>query len=800
MLNKELIVKTYPVANKKNIVFWRDYRVTVLSDRLFRIEKSKNQVYRDEATLSVWYRNMPVTEYAFSGEKDKATIKTKSVTLVLKPRRSECEIIIGDKTLRITNEGNLGGTYRTLDRCNGDRFIGDHGKWHRVDLGYGVCSTTGVAVLDDSKTICLGDDGKPFDKKADGTDEYVFAFGDNYREAVKALYSITGYVPMIPRFALGNWWSRYHAYSDREYLALMSKFENENVPFTVATVDMDWHYSTTTDQEFKITERGLADAYHGYTSGWTGYTWNRHLFPDYKKFLKVLNDKNLKVTLNLHPHSGVRFWETQYEKFAKRCGVDPKTGKQIECDVTDENFINAYFDVLLNPYEKDGVRFWWMDWQQGTRTKIDGLDPLWAFNHYLYLDNAKGGKQPIILSRYAGIGSHRYQVGFSGDTHITWETLKYLPYFTATSSNVGYTWWSHDIGGHMQGYKDDELYVRSVQFGVFSPINRLHCTCEEVHSKDPEVFKNGAGLIVNNWLRLRHSMIPYVYSAVAKNHLFGLGIVEPLYYEWKEEKAYESKDEYLFNQDLLVGIITEKINADGLAAMDMYIPEGTWTDIFTGDVYESEGKTVTVQRTLDSIPVLASEGTVITLSRDDKNKSDNPDNLELWVYNGNKTNVMYESGEKDFGCTVMTSSYTEKDNGEYTEKLTIEFGGDNTAVPKNRNVVVRFKNIKDGKVSFRVNSEKREYTEVYDKNIALSFDVESTADVIEIEVKSHVETKLDRFKEKALEQLTMFNYKNAEKVTLFNNINSCDKLEDAIKYLDDSFVTESVRNRIKEVI
>ena len=270
------------------------------------------------------------------------------------------------------------------------------------------------------------------------------------------------------------------------------------------------------------------------------------------------------------------------------------------------------------------------------------------------------------------------------------------------------------------------------------------------------VFKNGAGLIVNNWLRLRHSMIPYVYSAVAKNHLFGLGIVEPLYYEWKEEKAYESKDEYLFNQDLLVGIITEKINADGLAAMDMYIPEGTWTDIFTGDVYESEGKTVTVQRTLDSIPVLASEGTVITLSRDDKNKSDNPDNLELWVYNGNKTNVMYESGEKDFGCTVMTSSYTEKDNGEYTE--------------------------------------------VYDKNIALSFNVESTADVIEIEVKSHVETKLDRFKEKALEQLTIFNYKNSEKVTLFNNINSCDKLEDAIKYLDDSFVTESVRNRIKEVL
>jgi alpha-glucosidase (family GH31 glycosyl hydrolase) len=124
-----------------------------------------------------------------------------------------------------------------------------------------------------------------------------------------------------------------------------------------------------------------------------------------------------------------------------------------------------------------------------------GLDPLWSLNHYHYLDNAKEKENPLILSRYAGVGSHRYPLGFSGDTEITWATLDYLPYFTATASNVGYTWWSHDIGGHHRGEKEDELFVRHVQFGVLSPINRLHCSNWETLSKEPWYFLNGAGEI-----------------------------------------------------------------------------------------------------------------------------------------------------------------------------------------------------------------------------------------------------------------------------------------------------------------
>lgn len=169
---------------------------------------------------------------------------------------------------------------------------------------------------------------------------------------------------------------------------------------------------------------------------------------------------------------------------ATALGIE-EDGKVIPFDFTSSKFINAYFAVIHKPYEREGVNFWWIDWQQGIQSKTAGLDPLWALNHYHTLDHEQNHSKALILSRYAEVGSHRYPVGFSGDTWTTWDTLDYLPYFTATATNIGYTWWSNDIGGHGGGEKNDELYLRHLQFGVFSPINRLHCTNQETFTKEP---------------------------------------------------------------------------------------------------------------------------------------------------------------------------------------------------------------------------------------------------------------------------------------------------------------------------
>ena len=223
-----------------------------------------------------------------------------------------------------------------------------------------------------------------------------------------------------------------------------------------------------------------------------------------------LHERGLAVSLNVHPADGVRAHEDAYPKVAERMGIDPASKLPVNFDPADPEFLEAYLEELHHPLEDDGVDFWWLDWQQGEVTKLPGLDPLWLLNHFHFLDSARNGRRPLTFSRYAGIGSHRYPVGFSGDTVVCWASLEFQPEFTATASNAGYGWWSHDIGGHFFGVKDDELVTRWVQLGVFSPILRLHSTADRFIAKEPWRFGEVARRLIGESLRLRHRLVPYI--------------------------------------------------------------------------------------------------------------------------------------------------------------------------------------------------------------------------------------------------------------------------------------------------
>ncbi|MBE6635918.1 MAG: alpha-xylosidase [Ruminococcaceae bacterium] len=692
MLNKHLLVKTEPLAKKENLVFFKDYRITLIFDRLFRIEKNVSGKFCDDATQSVWYRNMPPVVHTVTSSEDSIEIKTASVTLHMEADLEDSYVLIDGVRTPVSNDGNLLGTTRTLDQYSGDINIKNN---QRLTLGTGVCSRTGVAVVDDTESLRLLDDGALAEAWDNEFDLYVFAYGKAYREAVKALYAITGSTPMLPRYAFGNWWSRYHVYTDEEYIDLMDSFEKYGIPLTVATVDMDWHYSTEIKKQKRIVEEGKISEERGTAManiGWTGYSWNTDLFPDYKQFLRDLQNRNLKVTLNLHPADGVRYFEDMYEEMALAMGVDPKTEAVVEFDIANDHFVNKYFEILHHPYERDGVDFWWIDWQQGTKSAMAGLDPLWALNHYHYYDNGRDGKHALIMSRYAGIGSHRYPIGFSGDTAITWKTLAYMPYFTATSANVGYSWWGHDIGGHYYGEKDDELYLRFLQFGVFNPINRLHCCNSEILTKEPWAYRNGIGELSREAMVLRHRMIPMLHTANYRTHAEGEGLIEPMYYEYPDcEAAYEANGQYIFAKDYIVAPIAKHSEADGLTSVKVWIPEGKWTDLFTNDVYNIEkgGRWVTLVRSLDSIPVLAKDGAVLPLGNDEGNSVSNPKSLEFLVFNGNNTYRLYEDDEKG------VAAFTVVENNSAEGKASVRFHteGNSSVLPENRSVTLTFKEV-----------------------------------------------------------------------------------------------------------
>jgi len=608
-------------AHPENVITGRTCRFTVLSSRLIRMEYAVDGIFEDRASQMAFFRDAAPCAFTWEKRDGVITVKTEALLLTC---RDGVPFDADTLTVRLLQEPasvwhygdeieDLGGTARTLDRVSGS-----------CPLDRGVCSRWGFSVLDDSGTMVLNEDGWVDVRKENTQDLYFFGFGYDYRGAVKALYQLTGAPPLLPAYALGNWWSRYYAYSQQEYLDLMDRFVEEDLPFSVGVVDMDWHV-------VKIPEE-LKDPNPRFAKGWTGYSWNKELFPDYKAFLKGLKQRNLKTALNLHPASGTCCHEDMYEEMARANGIDPATRQRVPLDLLSQTHMVTYFDILHHPYERDGVDFWWMDWQQGTdyhwiheankpgeyADPRERMDPLWMLNHLHILDIQRSGKRPMFFSRYAGSGSHRYPVGFSGDATITWESLDFQPYFTATASNIGYSWWSHDIGGHMLGVQDDELFVRWLQLGVFSPINRLHSSCEPFVHKEPWNHDMLSSRIIGDWLRLRHRLFPYLYAMNYRNHEELEPLVQPMYYRYpKANAAYEVPNQFFFGSELMVAPITRKTDEKALlASTEVWLPAGSWFDFFTGLHYASKkGRKLTVCRDRSSIPVFAKAGAIVPMAR-----------------------------------------------------------------------------------------------------------------------------------------------------------------------------------------
>ena len=657
-------IETQPVAAATAIIQGSTYRISVLTERLLRLEYNENGHFEDRASQVVWNRAFPKVEFEVNETEEELDLETSFLHL----HYDKKEFSANGLTIEVKgygkdqarswffgkdpeHSGNLFGTARTLDMVNGS-----------CELGLGLMSLEGWSVLDDSNTLLLDENGWVCPRTEKGLDFYFFGYQSDEKGCLRDYYHLTGKTPMLPRFALGNWWSRYYAYTEDSYKELVTRFEKEEIPFSVGVIDMDWHLVEDVDPK--------------YGSGWTGYTWNKNYFPDPERFMTWLHDHGMRITLNLHPADGIRAYEEAYPAIAAELGnVDIANEAPVDFDITSKKFLEAYFKCVLHPEEEKGVDFWWIDWQQGSNCKIEGLDPLWIFNHFHFLDSARNGKRPMTFSRYAGPGSHRYPVGFSGDTHITWDSLDFQPYFTSTASNIGYGWWSHDIGGHMLGYKNDEMTARWTQYGIFSPIMRLHSSCSDFNGKEPWRFKKETEVVMEEALRERHRMMPYLYTMNYRSYQEDLPLVEPMYYEYPEApEAYEVKNQYFFGDQLMVAAVTTpRVKDLNVAKTAVWLPDGVWYDLYTGLRYEG-GRMVDMYRTLDSIPVLAKAGGILVMTDEIRGTEaeKNPESLNIRVFPGadgsfrlyeddNET-CAYENG----ACVFTEMDYKEKDQGVFT--------------------------------------------------------------------------------------------------------------------------------------
>ena len=780
---EHLCARLRPIALKENLLSYGMYRVTVLTDCLFRIEKD---IFTDEATQVAWYRDHPAVDFTHDMEDEILVVNTRKVTVSINTKNFDKSFvrISGGAPIKMDNAENLLGTCSTLD-TNGEhlrenpsvcRYDRDH-----IPLDMGVCAKNGVAVLDDSKSLLLHENGM-LSARTGGTDLYVFAYGHDYYGAVRALYGLCGRTPVVPRWALGNWWSRYHAYTQQEYLDLMDNFEEEKIPISVAVIDMDWHY-VQLERDFDLREKGLDAAIYGGSDGWTGYTWNQNLFPNHEIFLQELHRRGMHTTLNLHPALGIRWYEKPYRKMAESMGMNPDDKYVIPFQIANDRFVRNYLQLLHHPLEEEGVDFWWIDWQQGKESGLEGLDPLWALNHYHYLDNAHRTGEGLILSRYAGIGSHRYPVGFSGDTHMDWEFLDYMPYFTATAANVGYGWWSHDIGGHHRGLRDEELYMRWLQFGVFSPINRIHCCPAEVTSKEPWTLSSPMRAMAEKWFQLRHRLVPYLYSASWINMKDGIPLIRPMYYEWPEEEAaYAADHQYMFG-DLLVAPITERSADLGMAKKKVWLPEGEWTDVFTNHTYAGN-RWINVFRDSGAMPVFAKSGTILPLDATVTNSCDKPNSLDIYIYSGKGSYILREEENEGIVFSVDNSSHNQ---------LKVFISGNRRKIKYH----VFFKNIEDGSCRLKINGKEVSAVTKHNRCLQVYLTLDA-ADCAEITVDCAPRDKPAVVRERVLQCFIRLPLDNFYKERQWEAAKACENTDDWSRWIDSLNLGSVGKEMMKE--
>lgn len=674
------------VAYADNIV-----RFTVIADGAVRLEYAPDGAFVDKKSFVAVEREYPKTEYTVS-DGEWIEISTPKMTLRYKknsgpfsadnlsirsPKGAEVSFVWKPGMLQ---KGNLKGTYRTLDGYDGDTNIYDPNR-SKMPIEDGLLATDGWTLIDDSQNF-LFDGDKEWDwvekRPANGSQDWYFmAYGHDYKAALKDFTLFAGKMPLPPRYAFGYWWSRYWAYSDKELRELLDKFHNYDIPLDVLVIDMDWHYT------------------EGDRGGWTGWTWNRNLFPDPAKFLAFLDNEGVRSTFNLHPADGVKSGEEKYNAVARDMGIDPASKQTVPWVSSDKKFIRSIFRNILSPMEQEGVDFWWLDWQQQPNDAVvEGLSNTWWLN-YVFFSGMEQNRdvRPMLYHRWGGLGNHRYQIGFSGDASITWKTLDFQPYFNSTASNVLYGYWSHDIGGHhMADHIDPELYIRWMQFGALSPILRTHSTKNAGLKKEVWNFAPEYTSILHDVIRQRYELAPYIYTMAREAYETGLSLCRPMYYDYPEAKeAYEFRNQYMFGDQLLVAPITAP-GTDGYTTLKVWLPEGDWYEWQTGTMLHG-GRTIERTFALDEYPVYVKAGAVLPMYNDKvKNLNRNDEPITLTVFpGGNGSFDLYEDNgdDKNYATEYATTSLTSVREGNV---LTIKIGkrsGSYAGMPAARNFVVK---------------------------------------------------------------------------------------------------------------
>ena len=684
-------------CDQKAVVQGNNYRISIITERVIRLEFSPTGQFNDRPTQLIKRRNVGLPDFFVRQDENVVEITTKYFALnYIKGQPFVGTKVDPMKNLKITLLS------RERDR-NKDWYVGHpearnmRGNMVSVDVNIpvnlqkGLYSLDGFTSFDDSLGKVIMEDGTLGQPLPNHLDIYVFMYDRDFKQALYDYFKMTGAPALIPRYALGNWWSRNYAYDDQGIKDLIRKFERKKIPISVMLFDNDWHIRNAGE----------------YTNLKSGYTFNKELIKNPQEMIKAFHQKGIRVGLVINPTEGIYPHEENYPKAANYLKL--KTPTIIQIDPLNPALLDILFKIFLHPLEEMGVDFFWND----SNGNLD-ITKLWALNHYLYLDSGRDNKKrALILGRGSVYAPHRYPVLYGGSSEISWKNLKELPFLYLNAANIGVSWWSHDVGGNHGGIEDGELYLRYVQLSTFGPMLRFHGARGKYYKKEPWLWDAKTENIAADYLRLRHRLIPYLYTEAYNYTKSGTPLIQPFYYNymWVYDDDLYRNQYYLGSQLLVCPILEPKDPVMNRTIHRFFVPDGTWYDFVTGKKFPGNKKYVSFFKE-DDYPVFAHSGSIIPFSnRSDYNNIGLPTDLEIQIFPGaSNTYTLYE----DDGVTSLyREGYYLKTSIDYNylrNNYTViirSIDGKSGVVPAKRNYKMVFRNTKEAEnVVIYFNSDK----------------------------------------------------------------------------------------------
>lgn len=665
------------LATPENVIKGKKYRFTVLTPRLIRMEYSEDGTFEDHLTTLVLNRKTAAVEYTKKEDKKYLEITTSYFRLTYEKNKPfysgkfdtmkylKVELLNTDKIWYYGHPEirNYGSPNSSLDDNKG-----------KLKLKKGLYSVDGFASIKDENDLIL-ENGTVKPRENKNIDLYLFLYLKDFALCLKDYFLITGSPALIPRYALGNWWSKNEEYNDLSLKDLVDDFKNKEIPLSILLLDKKWHIDEYKDKIYD-----------------SGFTWNKTLFSNPEKMIDYLHKSGIRLGLNINPVPGILPYEPSYDVLAHTL---EKQEDILVFNVMNDAVIENYFNFLIHPLDKMGVDFYWID--ETTKKEREN-----AILDYYHTEDMKKDyqKRPMLLSRNVTSAPHRYPVLYSGKTIVSWDTLKMIPFHNALASNIGVSYWAHDIGGYYKGTEDNELYTRYVQLGVFSPILKFGADKGKYYKREPWKWSIKTYSIVKKYLQLRHQLIPYLYAEAYKYHQYGMPMVMPIYHKFPE--MYDDvnyRNGYYFGTELFVSpIVTKKDYIMNRSIHKFFLPDGMWYDFVTGKKFPG-GKNYISFFKEEDYPVFAKAGSIITLGKNQElNDTTPPKDMEIQIFPG-RSNT-YHLYEDDGVSELYQKDYyllTEIDYNYMPNNYTVivrPIEGKKGIIPDNRNYKFVFRNTK----------------------------------------------------------------------------------------------------------